>query len=202
MEILRSALSSYSGLMRFGLVAFRWAALVSVLMTLSMISYSHKGVMVISEIANALMRPVSVVQLCILAFLCFSMNALRLSVRDLSFGFALGFGLLSANDFTNSFFVSALTSLTAPAQFLYESLILATLCIWLIYCALPEAVRLSVVTPVNTTIYRWNEIASALGHKGTQVVAPQPAGSFFLTDVEEVVDKVFNRSLKSSESKS
>jgi hypothetical protein len=55
--------------------------------------------------------------------------------------------------------------------------------------------------PVNSTIYRWNEIASALGHTGTQVAAPQPAGSFFLTDVEDVVEKVLNRALKGSESK-
>jgi hypothetical protein len=55
--------------------------------------------------------------------------------------------------------------------------------------------------PVNSTIYRWNEIASALGHTGTQVAVPQPVGSFFLTDVEDVVEKVLNRTLKSSESK-
>jgi hypothetical protein len=54
--------------------------------------------------------------------------------------------------------------------------------------------------PVNSTIYRWNEIASALGHTGTQVAVQQPANSFFLTDVEKVVDKVLNRSLKKRQS--
>jgi len=56
------------------------------------------------------------------------------------------------------------------------------------------------VMPVNSTIYRWNEIASALGHTGTQVAVQQPAGSFFLTDVEKVVEKVLSRTLKGSES--
>jgi hypothetical protein len=56
--------------------------------------------------------------------------------------------------------------------------------------------------PANSTIYRWNEIASALGHTGTQVAIQQPAHSFFLTDVEKVVDKVLTRSLKGRESES
>ncbi len=45
------------------------------------------------------MRSVSILELCLLAFLCLSMNALRLSARDMAFGIALGFGLMSANDF-------------------------------------------------------------------------------------------------------
>ena len=61
----------------------------------------------------------------------------------------------------------------------------------MLYCALPEPVRKPVVMPANSTIYRWNEIAAALGH-GTQVAVQQPANSFFLTDVEKVVDKVLN----------
>jgi hypothetical protein len=46
-----------------------------------------------------LMRSVSIVELCLLAFLCLSMNALHLSVRDMAFGIALGFGVMSSSDF-------------------------------------------------------------------------------------------------------
>ena len=72
-------------------------------------------------------------------------------------------------------------------------MVLVTIGIWVAYCALPEPVRKPVVVPANSTIYRWNEIASALGHTGTQVAVVQPASSFFLTDVEKVVDKVLTR---------
>ena len=58
-----------------------------------------------------------------------------------------------------------------------------------------------IVVAANSTIYRWNEIASALGHKGANVAVPQPANSFFLTDVEKVVEKVLTRNLKETESK-
>jgi hypothetical protein len=198
MEVFRAALSSFSGLMKFGLVAFRWAALASVLLSFSTISYSHKGVMLIPEVGYSLMRSVSIVELCLLGFLCLSMNALRLSVRDLAFGIAFGFGLMSCNDFIFALVAPRRTSLTAPLQFVYESAILVTLGIWITYCALPERARKPFMVPANSTIFRWNEIATALGHTGTQV-AVQPAGGFFLTDVEKVVDEALSRSMNHHE---
>jgi hypothetical protein len=73
--------------------------------------------------------------------------------------------------------------------------------IWITYCALPQTVRKPVMMPVSSTIFRWNEIASALGHTGTQIaVVQQPANSFFLTDVEKVVEKVLTRNLHGRES--
>ena len=101
-EVFRSALSSLPGLMKFGIVIFRWAvagfAHRHVLLGLLLASRHH----LIPDIAIGLMRSVSLLELCLLAFLCLSMNALRLSVRDLAFGIALGFGLMSANDFVTA----------------------------------------------------------------------------------------------------
>ena len=119
----------------------------------------------------------------------------------MGFGIALGFGLMSSNDFI----VASLSGAQHFAERLHFSslmsrLILVSLGIWVAYCALPEPARKPVVMPANSTIYRWNEIAAALGH-GTQVAVQQPANSFFLTDVEKVVDKVLNRNLQNSESK-
>jgi hypothetical protein len=201
-DVFRSALSAFSGLMKFGVVIFRWAAVVSVIVSLATVSFAHRGILIIPDLGFGLMRSVSILELCLLAFLCLSMNALRLSVRDLSFGIALGFGLMSTNDFVLASLISAHSSLTAPLQFVYQGIVLVSLGTWLSYAALPEPARRPVVLPVNSAIYRWNEIASALGHPGTQVAVQQPAGSFFLTDVENVVEKVLNRNLKSSESQS
>lgn len=200
MEVFRSALTAFPGLLRIGIVIFRWAILVSVIVTFSSISFLHRGILVIPDIAYGLMRAVSILELCLLAFLCLSMNALRLSVRDMAFGLALGFGLMSANDFAFSSLISAHTSLTAPMQLMYESLVLIALAVWVTYCALPELARKPIVMPAGSAIYRWNEIASALGHTGTQVAVQQPANGFFLTDVEKVVDKVLTRNLKGRES--
>ena len=202
MEVFRSALSAFSGLTRFGLVVFRWAAVVSVIVSLASISLAHKGILIIPDLALGLMRSVSVLELCLLAFLCVSMNALRLSVRDRAFGIALGFGMLSSSDFVIGALLSRNSSLTHPLQFVNEALTLLTLAVWSTYFAVPEPARNPVVVPANSTIYRWNEIASALGHTGTQIAVVQPTSSFFLTDVEKVVDKVLRRNLHESESKS
>ncbi len=201
MEVFRSALTAFPGLVRFGLVVFRWAAVVSVIVSIASISYAHKGILIIPDLALGLMRSVSVLELCLLAFLCVSMNALKLSVRDLPFGLAMGFGLLTSNDFVIGSLLSRYASLTSPLQFVSEALTLFTLTIWSAYVVLPEPERKPVVVAANSTIYRWNEIASALGHTGTQI-AVQSASSFFLTDVEKVVDKVLTRNLRESESKS
>lgn len=202
-EIFRSALSPFSGLMKFGTVIFRWALVVSIILSLTTITYASRGVLVIPEIADRLMRAVSILELSLLAFLCLSMNALRLSVRDIAFGISLGFGVLAANDFVTSSLLARYSSLTSPLQFVNQVLTILALAVWAACFALPEPVRKPVVLPANSTIYRWNEIASALGHTGTQVAVVQPASSsFFLTDVEKVVDKVLTRNLRESETNS
>jgi hypothetical protein len=199
-EVFRSALAAFPGIAKLAIVIFRWAAVVSIIVSLTSISYAHKGLALIADVCYGLMHSVSVLELCLLAFLCLSMNALRLTVRDLSFGIALGFGMMSAADFILSSLMSRATSLADPLQIVYEALILATLATWMIYSIIPEQVRKPVLMPASSTIHRWNEIASALGHTGTQVAAQQPANSFFLSDVERVVEKVLARNMKGRES--
>jgi hypothetical protein len=201
-EVFRSALSAFSGLQRLGTVAFRWAALVSVILSLSTLSFGHSRALIIHDVAYGLMRSVSIIELCLLAFLCLSMNTLRLSARSMTFGLALGFGLLSSSDLIVAAFWSRMTSLTDPVQFAGESLILVTLGMWIAYAALPEPVRQPVLLPVNSALFRWNEIASALGHTGTQVAMTQPAGGFFQADAERSAEGVLVHKLKSSESES
>ncbi len=195
-EVFRSALSAFPGLMKFGIVIFRWAVLASVIVSFSTISFQHRGVLLIPSVAYGLMRSVSIVELCLLGFMCLGMNALRLSARDMAFGIALGMGMMSANEFVQSLMVSSYTSLTAPWQFVYESAILVTLGMWAAYCALPEPARQPVMVPANSLILRWDEIATALGHTGTQV-AVQPAGGFFLTEAENAVEEALTQDLKS-----
>ena len=199
-EVFRSALAPFPGIAKLAIVIFRWAAVVSVIVSLTSISYAHKGIYIIGDVCYGLMHSVSVLELCLLAFLCLSMNALRLTVRDMSFGIALGFGVLSSGDFILASWISRVASLYDPLQFVYESLILGTLAIWMVYCVLPEPARKPVLMPASSTIYRWNEIASALGHTGTKVAVQQPANSFFLSDVERVVEKVLARNMKGRES--
>ena len=138
LEIFRAALSAFPGLLKIGIVIFRWAIFVSVILTFSSISFLHRGIQVIPDIAYSLVRSVSILELCLLAFLCLSMSALRLTVRDLAFGIALGFGLSwSANDFA-----SASTRFSSHGNdhpgwnLLTEALVLVAIGIWVAYCAI------------------------------------------------------------------
>ncbi|HEV2215596.1 MAG TPA: hypothetical protein VGR64_09935 [Terracidiphilus sp.] len=201
-EIFHAVLAPFKGLTRLGTIIFRWIALVSTIVSLLPVLYTNRGLTLVTGVAFGLMRSVSILELCLLAFLCLCMNTLKLSPRDLNFGLALGFGMMSTSDFMAGAVLSGNHSLTSPLQFAYEGTVLVVLGVWVAYVALPEPARKPVVMPANSTIYRWNEIAAALGH-GTQVAVQQPANSFFLTDVEKVVDKVLTRSnLQSGESKS
>ena len=79
-------------------------------------------------------------------------------------------------------------------------LTLLVLAAWVMYALLPQEERKPVLIAASSPIYRWNEIASALGHTGTKVAVQQPASSFFLTDVEKVVERVVARNMKGKES--
>jgi hypothetical protein len=146
------------------------------------------------------MRSVSILELCLLAFLCLSMNALRLSVRNMAFGISLGFGIMSSSDFIVASFISRHTSLTGSLQFVYESVILVSLGVWVTYCALPEPARQPVLMPADSFILRWNEIASALGHTGTRVAMEETGSGFFLADAERNAEKMIRLNLKGRKS--
>jgi len=199
-EVFRSALAPFPGIARLSVVIFSWAAFATATLSLSSALYAHRNWLLVGDISYGLQRSVGILELCLLAFLCVSMKALRLSVRDLAFGIAFGFGVMSSGDFVMASWGSRIKSLSDPVEFVYESFILAALAIWTTYCLLPEPARRPILVPVNSTIYRWNEIASALGHTGTQVAVQRPANSLFLSDVEHVVEKVLARNMKDRKS--
>lgn len=200
-EVFRSVFAQFPGLIRLGTMAFGWAAFITVVLSLSVNIFDQPMSQYICYVAPVLVKVVSIVLLCLLGLLCFFMKTLNLSARDRRFGLILGFGLLSSSDFVVGMLVQHTASLITPLQFLSEVLTLASIGIWVAYFAFPEPARKPLVMPADSTIFRWNEIASALGH-GTQVAVAQPGRSFFLSDVEKVVDKVLARNLQGSETKS
>ena len=196
-EVFRSALSGLPGLMKFGIVIFRWAIVVSVVLTFSSISFVHHGLAAVPDLASGLMRSVGILALCLLAFLCLSMNALRLSIRDMAFGISLGFGVMCSNDFVIASVISHDATLTAPLQLVYEAVILGALGIWISYCAAPVAARKLADDAGQFHHLSLERDCLSAGPTGTQLCSSRPAA---LTDVEKVVEKVLTRNLKGRES--
>ena len=149
-----------------------------------------------------LMRCVGTTELCLLSLLLLSMKALRLSIRSRPFGIAIGVGLIAAIDcFESNLLALSFSTVPAWTQAAFEGSAVVTLLIFLIYSLIPEPTNKPVTLPINSTIYKWEQIAIALGYKGTQVVL-EPTPSFFLVDVEKVVERAFTRTLKNKESES
>jgi hypothetical protein len=202
LDVYREAMAPLPGLARMGNTVFTWAAIASILVTATTFtSISAPGPGTIMKLGLQLLRCAGATELCLLALLLLSMKAIGLSPRSRPLGFALGLGLMAAIDCAESIVTMLQVTATPAVQTAFEASSVVTLSIWIAYAAIPEPVRKTMTVPVNSAIYKWDQIASALGHKGTQV-AVQPAPSFFLVDVEKVVERAFTRTLKSKESES
>jgi hypothetical protein len=201
-EVFRTAMSPFKGLQRMGLIIFRWVAFTSAVICFSTYSFAHTQWKALADIAFRLMRSISVLELCLLMFLCLCIHALQLSLKGMTFGIALGLGINATNDFLEAASSSHYVSLTGNWQFVFEVTTLFVLCVWVAYTLVPQLEQKPVVVPVNSAIYRWNEIASALGYTGTRVAVQQPSSGFFLTDVETVVERVLARNLNNEKSES
>ena len=201
LDVYRQAMAPLPGLVRMGTTVFKWAAIASILVTATTLTSITVGPGMVLQIGLQMMRCVSTAELCLLTFLTLSMKAIGLSPRSRPFGIALGLALMAASDCVQASLTSAHVAISTPGQIAFECISALTIGIWIAYTILPEPVRKPVTVPINSAIYKWDQIASALGHKNTQV-APQPAQSFFLVDVEKVVDRAFVRTLKGKESES
>lgn len=201
LDVYRQAMSPLPGLASMGNTVFTWAAIASGLVTATTFTSIVAGPDMATKAALQLLRCAGATELCLLTLLLMSMRATGLTLRSRPLGFAVGLGLMAALDCAESIVTAIGVHATPTVGTIFEACSVLTLSIWIAYSALPEPVRKTVTVPVNSTIYKWDQIASALGHKGTQV-AVQPSQSFFLVDVEKVVERAFTRTLQGKESES
>jgi len=202
LDVYREAMAPLPGLARMGSTVFTWAAIASILVTATTFtSVPLSGPGTIIKIGLQLLRCAGATELSLLALLLLSMRAIGLSPRSRPLGFAVGLGMMAAIDCASSIITSMQVPSTPLVASAFEVASIIGLGVWLTYSAISEPARMAVTVPVNSAIYKWDQIASALGHKGTQVVV-QPSPSFFLVDVEKVVERAFTRTLKGKESES
>ena len=201
LDVYRQAMSPLPGLARMGNTIFTWAAIASCVVTATTFTSIVPGPAMIGKVGLQLLRCAGATELCLLALLLLCMRAIGLSPKNRPFGFALGLGLMAAIDCAESIVTMLHVVPTPGVQTIFETLSILTLSVWIAYATVPEPARKTVTVAINSTIYKWDQIASALGHKGTQV-AVQPSQSFFLVDVEKVVERAFTRTLKGKESES
>jgi hypothetical protein len=194
-EVFKRVMEPVPGLRRLGLMAFRWVSIVSVVVTVGAIALPDAmmqgGTDRLGIISFQLMRCVSVMELCLLAFLALSIHALGRSLRSRLFGVGLGFGIQSASDLIFTALSTRYPGLNSAAALGLQIATTVVLVSWAVYFIVPEpaAERKMVVLPPQSMLARWNSLAKGLGQLSQPVVAGAPTG-FFLQDIEGVVDRV------------
>jgi hypothetical protein len=201
LDVYRQTMAPLPGLARMGTTVFTWAAIASVLVTATTFTSISPGPGMIARIGLQLLRCAGATELCLLALLLLSMKAIGLSARSRPLGFALGLGLMASIDCAKSILAMLQVGSSPAAQLAFELASILTFGLWITYSLMPAPAAKAVTVPVNSAIYKWDQIARVLGHKETQV-AVQPSQSFFLVDVEKVVERAFVRTLKGKESES
>jgi hypothetical protein len=185
------------GLRRLGLMAFRWISVVSIVVAVGGVALPNAlathtdNANKIGPVCVQMMRCVSVMELCLLAFLALSVHSLGRSFRSRLFGIGLGFGMQAAADLIYSAIPARCPGLISFANFVDQTVTLAVLVTWAAYFLVrePEAERNMIVLPPSSMLARWNALAKGLGQMPEPVMAGAPTG-FFLQDIEGVVDRV------------
>lgn len=199
-EVYLRATLPFEGFAKWGKSLFAWVIFVMIIMTLMTIGTANAAMDFYARAGINMMRAVGTVNLCVAAFLCYLIRSMGLPLRSKVFGLMFGLVLGDLGDILLALqmqlHMQASLFLTYVVQ--YSGIITAG--IWIAYAYIPEPAPRPVTLPADSPVYRWSQIAMALGNKGAQVALPEPQHSFFLTDVEKVVDRVFARNLASTES--
>ncbi|HEX4308457.1 MAG TPA: hypothetical protein VHZ25_00450 [Acidobacteriaceae bacterium] len=196
-EVFKRVMEPVPGLRRLGLMAFRWISVVSIMVAVGAVALPNalaehtNNPDKIGPVCVQMMRCVSVMELCLLAFLALSIHSLGRSFRSRLFGLGAGFGLQAAADLIYSAIPPQCPGLLDTANFMDQTVTLMVLVTWSVYFLIPEpeAERNLIVLPPQSMLARWNALAKGLGQMPEPVTAGAPTG-FFLQDIEGVVDRV------------
>jgi hypothetical protein len=193
-EIFRHLMQPLPGLGRYGLMAFRWVTLTSVMIALALAIYpSGQNRHPLVAATSGAMRCMSVLEICLLAFVLVSMQTLRLSPRSRQFGIALGLGLIAAADLFGSAFAFGQSSLASIAGLGTQVLVTLVCVLWTGYFLQTPVEDERVAASTAPWLQRWNEIADALSQSTPPQVALTSPDRFFLKDVERVVDRILEK---------
>ncbi|HET9791829.1 MAG TPA: hypothetical protein VFR08_11040 [Candidatus Angelobacter sp.] len=198
-EVFKTVMQPVPGLQRLGLIAFRWVSVAAIVVLLGMATLpAHKFAgtdVLLAAVGAQMLRCVSILEICLIAYLAISVHSLGRSFRGRVFGIGLGFGLQAVGEMVCSILYSKPGPIWSTANLFLEVAAIGALAVWMAYFLLPEPAteREPITLPVTSPLLRWNDIASALGQRPAHVSLGTASSAFFLQDVEQVVDKFLTR---------
>jgi len=162
--IFRLAMAPLRGLQTLGMLVFRWAAVISVLLALgSAMSPGVKGTQYLIAAIQKLQSTQSILTLCLLLFVCFAVRPMGLSYRSRIFGVPLGLGMMSTTNLVQAAWIATNQQMYAGYGVVNGIAMCLTLAIWAAYFMLPEPKQRIIVLPTTSPFLRWNQISLALG---------------------------------------
>ena len=185
----------FPGFAKWGRALFAWIVVLMAVMTAMAIGGVNTGQDFLAQTGINLIRATSTVEFYVVAFLCYLIRSMGMPILSRIFGVMIA---LAIGDFAG-----ILQALSVQIHLPYSPLLgvviqyssPAVAALWVTYAYIPEPLPRPVTVPAESPVYRWSQIAASLGTK-TQVAMPEPQHSFFLADVEKVVDKVFTRHMQ------
>jgi hypothetical protein len=198
-EIFTAVMEPVPGLQSLGLLVFRWASIAAVIILLGTsipVYRSGSSDLFFESLTMQMMRCVSILEICLLAYLALSVHSLGRSFRGRVFGIGLGFGLEAAGELIFSALPTRPGPLWSWTNLLLESASIIAVLVWTTYFLLPEPAeeRHPITLPVTSPLVRWNDVAAALGQqRPAHVALGAEASAFFLQDVEKTVDKFLTK---------
>jgi len=163
-SLFRLAMAPLKGLQTLGMLVFKWAAGISLLVALgNAFAPNLSGMRFIMNAISQLQRTQSILTLCLLLFVCFAVRPMGLSYSSRIFGVSLGLGMMATNDLVQSAWLALNPKMETTYNTVNGAVICAILVTWTAYFALPEPKRRIIVLPTTSPFLRWNQISQALG---------------------------------------
>jgi hypothetical protein len=163
-SIFRLAMAPLKGLQTLGMLVFKWAAGISVAVSLgNVFAPNMKGTQFLMAAILQLQRTQSILTLCLLLFVCFAIRPMGLSYSSRIFGVSLGLGVMATSDLVQTAWLAFHPKMDTVHNLINGVVICAILATWTAYFAIPEPKRRIIVLPTTSPFLRWNQISQALG---------------------------------------
>jgi hypothetical protein len=185
--IFRLAMAPLKGLQSLGMLVFRWAAVISVAVSLGAAFSPHLkgGKEYLIAAISQLQRTQGILTLCLLLFVCFAVRPMGLSYSSRIFGVSLGLSISATTNLVQSAWLALTNKMYAGYSVVNGVAICLTFGIWAAYFALPEPKRRIIVLPTTSPFLRWNQISLALGdNPGFVAVGGIPPDVFAPAELE------------------
>ena len=185
-SVFRLAMAPLKGLQQLGMLVFRWAASISVVVALgSAFAPEMTRTKYLIAAISQLQRTQSILTLCLLVFVCFAILPMGLNYGSRIFGVSLGLGVMATNDLVQSAWLTLNPGMHTSRNLINGVVICLVLATWATYFALPEPKRRIIVLPTTSPFLRWNQISQVLGdNPGFVAIGGVPPELFAPAEIE------------------